>query len=54
MIYVQQIKAVRLIYFVPKKGIFNNNKLEKKYDEFECAEADLLIKTYQNVRTKLV
>ncbi len=54
MVYNTQIKAIRLIYFVPKKRLIGDDILEKRYDEFECCEYQLLLKTFNNVRLKVM
>jgi hypothetical protein len=45
-----------LIYHVPLKDIFGRNKkeMERRIEEYDCAEQALLLKTYQGIRQRLM
>ena len=47
--------GLQIIYFLPQKDWLGNQKaMERRVDEYECAEAEFLVKTFQNIRRKIM
>jgi hypothetical protein len=45
-----------LVYHVPKKDFFGRPtaELEQRTEIYECAESDILLKTFQGIRNKIM
>jgi hypothetical protein len=44
------------VYHVPKKDFFGRPtaELEQRTEIYECAESDILLKTFQGIRNKIM
>ena len=47
--------SLSIAYYLPKKDWLGREApMERILEEYECAEADFLVRSYQNIRRKII
>lgn len=47
--------SLSIAYYIPKKDWLGREApMERIQEEYECAEADFLVRSYQNIRRKII